>query len=124
MIKCGWYFFVRACVWLGLRFYFKKLVIKGIENIPTKGPIVFTANHQNAFLDALILATTTMRFTHYLVRADVFKSAWARWLLSTLNMMPVYRIRDGRSALDLNAEIFEKCNTILSKGEALLIFPE
>ncbi|MGI9544209.1 MAG: 1-acyl-sn-glycerol-3-phosphate acyltransferase, partial [Cyclobacteriaceae bacterium] len=27
-------------------------------------------------------------------------------------------------ALDLNAEIFEKCNTILSKGEALLIFPE
>lgn len=124
MAKRGWYFFIRACVWLGLRFYFRKVVIKGIKNIPKNGPIVFTANHQNAFLDALILATTTWRFTHYLVRADVFKFSWARWWLATLNMMPIYRIRDGRSALDQNTEIFRRCNQILDRGEALLIFPE
>lgn len=124
MVKRSWYFFVRACVWLGLRYYFKKIVVKGLKNIPKEGPIVFTANHQNAFLDALILATTTRWFTHYLVRADVFKFAWARWWLATLNMMPIYRIRDGRSALDQNAEIFGKCSRILDRGEALLIFPE
>ena len=124
MVKRIWYFIVRSFVWLGIRFYFKEVVIKGIENIPKKGPVVFTANHQNAFLDALILATTTWRFTHYLVRADVFKSAMARWWLATLNMMPIYRIRDGRSALDRNTEIFDQCNRILRNGEALLIFPE
>jgi len=124
MLKRPWYYLVRAYVWLGLRFYFRKVVVKGASNIPKSGPVIFTANHQNAFLDALILATSTWRFTHYLVRADVFKRSCARKLLNTLNMMPIYRIRDGRSALDNNRAIFESCNKILGRGESLLIFPE
>ena len=39
-------------------------------------------------------------------------------------MIPVYRIRDGRSSLSKNDEVFDTCSRILGEGKALVMFPE
>lgn len=124
MIQRIWYYFLRAYVWLGLRFYFKKLIVHGAENIPRDHPILFTPNHQNAFMDALLVVTSNHSFTHFLTRADIFKKGFVHWILSTLNLVPIYRIRDGWNALDRNQETFDQCTALFEKGESILIFPE
>ncbi|MDH3709443.1 MAG: lysophospholipid acyltransferase family protein [Cyclobacteriaceae bacterium] len=119
-----WYRTVRLMVTWVLKAYFRDIIVQGEENVPATGAVMFTVNHQNAFLDALLIATTNKRFTHFLVRADVFKSAVARKFFSSLNMMPVYRWRDGRHGLFNNQEIFRKCSDILTNRHALMVFPE
>jgi 1-acyl-sn-glycerol-3-phosphate acyltransferase len=123
LIKRTWYFLLQWYVYFGLKFYFKKLIVKGTENIP-QGPVIFAANHQNAFLDALVMATTNQRYDHFLVRADIFKKPFARWLLGTLNMKPIYRIRDGWQALAQNKETFDYCKEVFANGQSIIMFPE
>jgi 1-acyl-sn-glycerol-3-phosphate acyltransferase len=119
-----WYTLVKNYVRLGLSLYFRKIQVIGTTNIPSTGPVMFTINHQNAFLDALLVATTNKRLSHFLVRADVFKFGMVRKIFSTLNMMPVYRIRDGRSSLINNHQIFQRCYAVLQQQQAIMLFPE
>ena len=125
MLKINWwYWLLRRYVKFGINLYFKTVSVHGLENIPLDGPVMFAANHQNAFLDALLVATSNVRHTHFLARADVFKIKILRKFLGSLNMMPVYRIRDGFGSLNQNHQVFEKCFDLLDKGQAILLFPE
>jgi len=108
---------------LSLRFYFKKYQIAGRENIP-KGPVLFVSNHQNAFLDALLITCSSDHNPYFLARASIFKQNWAIRLLNAIRIIPIYRIRDGFSSVKKNDQVFDKCNQILSGGESILIFPE
>ena len=119
-----WYALVRSYVRLGLKLYFREIKVVGKKNIPSTGPVMFTVNHQNAFLDALLVATSNHRHTHFLVRADVFNIPLIPKFFATLNMMPVYRIRDGRHSLLNNHQIFERCFEVLSNQHAIMLFPE
>ncbi len=118
------YLSLRAYVWLLLKLYFSRITVIGRENIPKTGALLFTANHQNAFLDALLIVTHNGRKTHFLAKAEVFNKSFFKWLLSLINMMPIYRVRDGWQNLGKNDVIFDACFTILSKEETILIFPE
>ncbi|NKI32971.1 1-acyl-sn-glycerol-3-phosphate acyltransferase [Croceivirga thetidis] len=118
------YLFFKAWVSLGLFFYYKKVRVVGVENIPKNRPVLFLSNHQNALLDIFLIATKCRRKPWYLTRADVFKSILFRPLFSFLQMLPIYRIRDGRSSLNKNKEIFAKCAQLLINDEAILLFPE
>ena len=118
-----WYYFLRTYVWIGLHFYFRKIIVRGREDIPT-GPVLFAANHQNAFLDALLIVCFNSHVTYFLTRADIFKKPFVRWLLGTMNMVPIYRVRDGWDSLDENQKTFETCFQIFEKQGAIVIFPE
>lgn len=124
MLKKMWYFSVKQYLKVVLNFYAKGIKIKGLKNIPKNEAVLFAANHPNALIDPLFIAAFNTRMLHFLVRADVFKKPLIRKALATLNLMPIYRIRDGRRQLKNNEEIFNKCYKILSKKEALLIFPQ
>jgi len=123
-MKKLWYLFVKIYMRLGFAFYFKKILISGKENIPKDKAILFVANHQNALIDPLLIGAITPRELNFLTRADVFNKPFVKWLLSTVNMLPIYRIRDGRIGLSRNEEVFQKCYSILNKNGTVLIFPE
>ncbi len=123
-MKKIWYLFMKFYVRLGFSFYFKKILISGRDNIPRNKAILFVANHQNALIDALLIASITPRELNFLTRADVFNKPLIKALLSTVNMIPIYRIRDGRTSLSKNEEVFQKCYKIFNKKGTLLIFPE
>ena len=113
-------------VWIrtALTFYFSKIKIEGLQNVPSGKPIMFLANHQNALLDALLIATHCSRKPYFLTRSDVFKTAVLKSFFEFLQMIPVYRIRDGKNSLAGNNAIFERCSKLLQGREAILLFPE
>lgn len=109
---------------IGFTFYFKKVKVSGTENVPKNTPLLFVANHQNALVDPLLIGAYTPRELNFLTRSDVFSTPLITALLSTVNMLPIYRIKDGINSLAKNEEVFEKCYSILNKQGTVLIFPE
>ena len=102
----------------------KKLIVKGTENIPKKGPVIFIGNHQNAFIDAILIPTTNGRTTYFLARSNPFKNKYIAKILKGSNMYPVYRLQDGARTIKNNLAVFETCHDLLAKGKALEIFAE
>jgi 1-acyl-sn-glycerol-3-phosphate acyltransferase len=86
--------------------------------------VLITANHPNALMDAIIIGALFKRPVHYLTRGDVFNKAWKRKLLELLNMVPIYRIRDGIQNLHLNQYAFDKSHDVLASNGIVLIFIE
>lgn len=119
-----WYYFVKYYMRTGFAFYFKNVRIQGAENIPDKKAVLFVANHQNALLDPLLIGSTNKRILHFLTQAQVFKNPFVKNILVYINMLPVYRIRDGYDTLSKNDDTFNKCYDILDNKQTLLIFAE
>ena len=115
---------MRAYLQLGLFFYFKNIDVRNTKSIPKNEPVLFLANHQNALLDALLIATKNGRFSYFLTRASVFKSPFVSKFLKSLQMLPVYRIRDGWGNLTKNNSVFSQRSKLLSGGHAIVVFPE
>ena len=110
-----------------LRYYnqvfFREIKVYGYENIPADGGVLFSPNHQGAFLDPLLVGSMTPRKITSLTRSDVFGGP-LQWFLDAFQMLPVYRIRNGYGNLKKNDAIFEKCYKILGEGKFLLMFSE
>ncbi len=116
--------FLRLLVKVALHGYFKKIKIEGAENIPKNVPVILVANHQNALIDPLLIATHTRLNPYFLTRASVFKNSLAAKLLDLIRMLPVYRVRDGFSTIQQNQSTFEKTFEVLRKNGAVIVFAE
>lgn len=119
-----WLHVIRTYLRIGLFFYFKKIQVVHLEKIPKNGPLLLLSNHQNALLDALLIATKSGRFSYFLTRAAVFKKPMVNKLLRSLRMLPVYRVRDGWNTITNNDSIFNTCSELLKDGHVVTIFPE
>lgn len=115
---------LRLLVKVALHGYFKKIIVKGKENLPKNCPVILVANHQNALIDPLLLATHTRLNPYFLTRASVFKNPIADKLLRFIRMLPVYRVRDGFSTIQQNQQTFEQTNEVLGKNGCVIIFAE
>ncbi|MEX1188912.1 MAG: 1-acyl-sn-glycerol-3-phosphate acyltransferase [Bacteroidia bacterium] len=118
------YWFLRLIIGWYMQIHAKRLFVRGLEQVPQKGPLIFAANHGNAFLDATLLVIILRRPVWYLARADVFKKPWQRFILKHLHLIPVYRIQDGVDSMENNKKTFEICTDLLKEGKSLLIFSE
>ena len=113
-------FYIRT----GLFFYYKKIKVIGRENIPKDKPIILLANHQNALMDALMIVMNVRVAPYFLARSDLFKNRQVNTFLHYLQMIPIYRIRDGRDTLKNNPAIFQKCGELLAHEKTIMLFPE
>ncbi len=109
---------------IAIRIFYKNIGIRGLENVPEKGPIIFALNHQNSFLDAFLVTGTTPRNPYFLARADAFNNKIASFLMDIIKIMPIYRIRDGISNLKKNEQVIDRCRSIMQHKHPVLIFPE
>ena len=115
---------LKILVQSGLWLFCHKIHLKNKQLFKTKGPLLIIANHPNSFLDALIIGSYYNRRVYFLARGDAFKKPIYRFFLESLNMIPVYRLREGKAFLHLNDYAFNKSIDLLSKGYAVLIFIE
>lgn len=111
-------------VYPGVHLFYKKIEVKGFDKIPRGKPILVVPNHQNSFMDALLVTTSYKPTMFYLTRAQAFKPKIVGAILTGLNMLPVYRVRDGFSSVQKNKAIFEKCLEYLANGNMILVFAE
>ena len=115
---------IRLWVKASLHLYYGKIKMHGLENIPKDAPVLFLPNHQNALLDVLLIAVDCNRMPYFLTRSDVFNGKVLHAFFGFLQMIPIYRMRDGRESLKNNQAVFDYCSELLMKKEAILMFPE
>ena len=104
--------------------FYRKFEVHGLENIPKDAPVIFTPNHQNALMDALIVLFSSPGDTVFLARADLFRKKLLAKVLNTLKILPVFRIRDGVEELGKNQEIFDITVGVLHGKHQLCLMPE
>jgi len=104
--------------------YYKKVKVVGRKNIPYGSPIIFTPNHQNALMDALIVLDTARISPVFMARADIFRNKTQKKILTFLKMLPVYRMRDGAEELSKNDDTFIICLDILRDCCSVCLMPE
>ncbi|MGB7395717.1 MAG: lysophospholipid acyltransferase family protein [Pricia sp.] len=108
----------------GLHLYYGRIKISGLENVPKDKPVLFLPNHQGALMDVLLIVTDCRRKPYFLTRSDVFKNPTLERFFTFLQMLPIYRIRDGRDSLGKNQAVFERCTRLFRKNQAIVMFPE
>lgn len=111
-------------VYHGVRTFYKRQQVVGKENLPTNKPILFASNHQNAFMDPVVIAVPLNKPAHYMVRADIFKNPSVAKILRAINMMPIFRQRDGGNTIKKNEQVFDHCYDLLKDKKPIVIFVE
>lgn len=118
------YVFAKVIVFLGWIAFYKRWKIENKPQYSGKVPTIYAPNHQSGFMDPVVVAAVLRSQTHFMVRADVFKSKSIIRVFRWLKMMPVYRQRDGKGSLEKNDAVFDNCFNILSHNQGIIMFPE
>lgn len=119
------YWLLQQYATLCFRLYYRKIEILGKHRITAKMPVIIAPNHQNALMDAMIFVSVTNFQNVFLARADIFKGKRLTKFLTYLNIMPIFRIRDGIENVKRNDEVFEKTTRVLHNNHnPLILFPE
>jgi len=106
--------------------FFNNIEIKGIENLPKDKPIIFIANHQCTFMDAVTMNTLSPSAFQpaFLTRSDVFTKKIVYFVLNKMKLMPIYRRQDGPDFVERNERIFNNCKELLANNRSFIIFVE
>lgn len=102
-----------------LRIYFKWVMdvsVRGLDNVPEKGPAIIVANHPS-ILDGLLMVAFIKRRIHTFAKAKVFNSKFKMLFLRSVGGIPVGDKKSNKNSL-IEAE------KLLEANKLLLIFPE
>ncbi len=89
------YYLIRPFARLTFQLLYRNIKFQGIEHIPKGVPVVFAVNHPTAFIEPCIMATWLPKSLSFIVRGDLFKKLWARILLASVHLIPMFRVKDG-----------------------------
>jgi 1-acyl-sn-glycerol-3-phosphate acyltransferase len=122
---------LRAAANVALRWYYGDVVVQGAERVPDHGPLLVVANHPNALVDALLVATTLRRRVLLTAKATLFEHPLLAPLLRGVGVVPLRRAADERASARndgvrpaRNIDAFRAVREALRRGSAVLVFPE
>lgn len=106
---------VRQAVHLASRAYFG-LTLRGVENIPSGGPLLITPNHQT-YADPPLVSIPVRLPVHYMAWDALFEVPGLAWMIRRLRAFPV--------SLDNNdSRAVREVVRLLEAEAAVMIFPE
>lgn len=118
------YSFLKPYVMLMYRLSYGRREYHGLEKIPVNQPIIYAPNHTSALMDAMSVLDIDTSAKVFVARADIFKNPLFAKILFFLRIMPIHRIRDGRSSLKNNEEIIQESVEVLRNNVPFVIAPE
>lgn len=110
-----WYGFLHVVCRLLATLFFQ-IRVSGRECIPREGGVMVLSNHQSHF-DPVLIGLACDRRLNYLARETLFGFAPFRWLIESLDAIPIDREGLGLAGLK---ETLRR----LKRGELVLVFPE
>ena len=116
--------FIHAFITIALRLFFRRIEAGGIEKAPTDGAVIFVLNHPNGLIDPALVYVSLSRRVSFLAKSTLFPIAAARFLLETMEVLPVYRRIDAGADMSKNQQTFEVCHELLAQNRCIAIFPE
>ena len=106
------------------RVFFRRIFYSNLKKVPLEKPLLFVGNHQNSFMDGILVGSYLPQPIHFTMRADMFRKKIARFCLQELNVAPVYRIEEGFENVHKNLETFTGIYDILQKNGNFIMFSE
>ncbi len=106
------------------RVFFRRIFYSNLKKVPLEKPLLFVGNHQNSFMDGILVGSYLPQPIHFTMRADMFRKPFARFCLRELNVAPVYRIEEGLENVHKNLETFTGIYDILRKNGNFIMFSE
>ena len=106
------------------RVFFRRIFYSNLKKVPLERPLLFAGNHQNSFMDGILVGSYLPQPIHFLMRADMFKNPIARFCLRELNVSPVYRFEEGLENVHKNLDTFNWIYDILKKNGNYVVFSE
>jgi len=106
------------------RVFFRRIFYSNLKKVPLEKPLLFVGNHQNSFMDGILVGSYLPQPIHFTMRADMFRKPFARFCLRELNVAPVYRIEEGLENVHKNLETFSGIYNILRKNGNFIMFSE
>ena len=89
------YFMVKIFFHSILSIFFRDVEIIGRDKVPRHGPIIFTVNHANQFIDAVVLVCTAQHPVSYLMAEASWKRRIVGDIAWALDVVPVKRPQDS-----------------------------
>jgi|GEM_PF-622175 len=109
---------------LVVKTFFREITVKGAENLPDSGPVIFTPNHPNALIDPLLLFFFPPVYNiRFVAKAPLFKIPLLGWIMRKMQAIPVVRRFEADGKVDYKA-FFSSCVNSLAAGNSITIFPE
>jgi glycerol-3-phosphate O-acyltransferase / dihydroxyacetone phosphate acyltransferase len=118
------YCLVRTLARWVLEVFYRRIEVVGIEHLPESGPLIVTANHQNALVDPMLLLGLVPRRMVPVAKAPLFRHPVIGPFLRIVGALPVLRRQEGNVDPTRNRETFAAASARLGAGHAVLIFPE
>jgi glycerol-3-phosphate O-acyltransferase/dihydroxyacetone phosphate acyltransferase len=106
------------------RVFFRRIFYSNLKKVPLEKPLLFAGNHQNSFMDGVLVGSYLPQPIHFLMRADMFRNPVARFCLRELNVSPVYRFEEGLENVHKNLVTFKGIYQILRKNGNYVVFSE
>lgn len=75
--------------------FLSSMEVLGKENIPLHGPVIFTANHMNQFVDGAVLLVTNPHHLRFLVAESSYKKRIIGDFCKAIGSIPVCRPQDN-----------------------------
>lgn len=91
--------------------FFSSIEIVGTDNLPKSGPIILTGNHNNQFVDGVILLTNCDRQVSFMIAQKSFDRPVVGFLAKAFHCIPVSRPQDIA---------FTGAGTVLADGSSAL----
>jgi 1-acyl-sn-glycerol-3-phosphate acyltransferase len=106
------------------RVFFRRIFYSNLKKVPLNKPLLFVGNHQNSFMDGILVGSYLPQPLHFTMRADMFRKPFARFCLREFNVAPVYRAEEGMENVHKNLESFSGIYEVLKKNGNLIMFSE
>jgi 1-acyl-sn-glycerol-3-phosphate acyltransferase len=106
-----------------LRIFFRRIEVVGAHHVPSEGRVVFILNHPSGLVDPLFILCLSDRRVSFLAKEPLFRMPLVGLFVRAFDCLPVYRSRDGADPKK-NREMMENAVRLLSRGNALALFPE
>lgn len=103
---------------------YRKVEVRGKENIPTDGAVIIAPNHCNTLMDALVILRAFKDQTVFGARADLFNKPFIAKLMYFVRILPMVRQRDGLRNVLKNNETQEVIVETLENKVRFCMYPE
>ncbi len=112
-------FLMRFLTWILVSIMYR-VKVKGLENIPEKGPVLIVCNHVS-FMDPLVIGGTVRRPVRFVMDHNIFNVPVLNFIFRTARAIPIAPAREDVGALQ---KAFDRIDAELADGEVVCIFPE
>lgn len=107
-------------MWVLVNIYFREVAVVGADKVPKVGPVVFYGNHQNQFIDAMMIRAHCGRRVRFIIAEKSMSRPIIGHFARMMEAVPVIRPQDVPSLVAQGKIVRMAGNRVFGEGTAFL----